>query len=143
MFQRTVSHGGQPLSLLVETDEPCELISDFTSFVEAGFEVAVCAGPDAAHACPAVDGHGCTLVEHADVVFNEFRDPELRRSTSFAVKAVVPDTAMVVSVPSGSEIDLPEGCVPLSTAVSVSGQVEQLRRSALDARARRRSRAPQ
>jgi hypothetical protein len=45
----------------------------------AGYAVRVCEGPDRRHPCPMVEGHGCPLVDEADVVVNLMNSDSRRR----------------------------------------------------------------
>jgi hypothetical protein len=130
MLQRQVSHPSRRFRLVVETDDPALVISDFTCFRDAGFDVVVCHGPAPEHPCPAVDGDPCTAIAQADVVFNALRDPETQRDVAEAVhRAGGPP--MVVSVAPGVDEELPEGCVALTKSDSVTAQTDAVRRAAL------------
>lgn len=70
------------LHLLVETDDPALVLSDFSRFAEAGFVVALCTGPGRSVGpddgdlprptrCPLVRQGRCELVRRADVVLHD------------------------------------------------------------------------
>ena len=131
MFQRRSPHGASPYRVVVETDDPALAISDFVCFAEAGFDVLVCPGPSEEHPCPALRGEVCDALVGADVVFNAVRDTASQRSVVDAVRAVAPALPMVVNVAPGMAADLPAGCIPLSSAVSINGQTDAVRRAAV------------
>ena len=135
MFQRAVHHHSHPLRLLVETDDPALAMCDFTTFVDAGFDVAVCRGPGGGQRCPVLEGDRCDLVEESDVVLNAFKDAVIQRAVVESVHDTSPQMPMVVTVSPGMDVELPQGCVPLSRVVSVSGQTQLLRKTALTRRA--------
>ena len=126
MLQRPVSHPSRRLRLVVETDDPALVISDFARFRDAGFDVVVCSGPDADHPCPALDGEPCAEIERADIVYNALRDPGTQAAVA-EVSRRATDVPMVVSVATGSTEPLPDGCIPLTDTVSVNGQIDALR----------------
>lgn len=134
MLQRVSRHSSRPLRLVVETDDPALVIADFVSFAAAGFDVMCCGGPRENDPCPAVEGQPCPLVEDADVVLNQLDDRGAQHAVVDGVRRTSPDTPMVVTVPTGFEYDLPDGCVPLSATTSVSGQTQALRRAATHVR---------
>lgn len=119
---------------MVETDDPTLAISDFTCFRDAGFDVAVCHGPDADHACPATSGGRCDLVDDADVVLNALRDPDDQCIVIAAVRESDPTVPIVVTPPTGFDDQLSEECTVLPPATSINGQIDVLRRAALAAR---------
>lgn len=130
--QRTypARHDGRP-RVLVETADPALLISDFRFLVDAGFDVATCAGPghDASR-CPLLRGEQCQLVAEADVVLHGL-DPAL--SIAAAIKTAHPDLAVLVERTrrqGGPPTPVPVGCVPLDMPCSVAGQLEAIRRAA-------------
>jgi hypothetical protein len=134
MQPRTVAHGSGRVRLVVETDDPAVAICDFATFVDAGFDVVVCGGPGEGTLCPALAGQPCAAVEASDVVFNAFRDQRQRRNVARVVHETSPDVAIVVSAPSASEEDLPDGCVRVSDLTSVPGQIAALRHAAFSLR---------
>ena len=134
MFQRASSHQSQPFRLVIETDDPSLAIADFVSFAAAGFDVVSCGGPDDTDPCPAVDGRPCPLVESADVVLNQFTDPAIRTGVVAGVRRTSPRVPMVVGGCADIADALPDGCVPLSNAASVNGQVNAVRRAAVQAK---------
>ncbi len=129
MLRRTTHAVAGPHRVVVETDDPALQICDFVAFADAGFDVVVCGGPDAGHPCGAVAGAGCALVDEADVVFNDLRDPAVQRRVAAAVRETAPAVPMVVRVAPGCEDTLPAGCEPLTSVTSLSGQTAALRRA--------------
>ena len=126
---------GRRPRLLVEDDRPALAISDFSLFREAGFEVAFCSGPGHdAQACPLLRGQPCSLVAGADVVLHGL-DPNL--GIAAAIRHERPELPVVIEQ-SRRENDgadrVPAGCVTLSYACSVNGQIAALLRAEADAR---------
>ncbi len=123
--------------LLVESAEPVAAISDFSSFTDAGFEVAFCAGPTDADDCPLLRGEDCDLVSGADVVLSCL-DPS--GGVAAAIVARRPDLPVVVESPrrpDGTLESVPDGCVPLVFPSSVNGQITTVRHAATARRAPR------
>jgi len=116
---------------VVETDDPTLAISDFACFRDAGFDVAVCHGPDADHACPATSGGRCDLVEDADVVLNALCDPDDQRMVVAAVRRADPNVPIVVCSAGSSDENRPEECTVFSPFTSINGQVDVVRRAAV------------
>lgn len=120
--------------LLIEDDRPALAISDFSLFRDAGFDVAFCSGPgDDPHACPVMNGQGCPLLTVADVVLHGL-DPAL--GIAAAIGRRRPRLPVVISQRSyedGSDGEVPDGCLPLRYASSVSGQAAAVRRALADA----------
>lgn len=123
-----------PFRLVVETDDPALVVSDFSCFRQAGFDVVVCHGPDHEHPCPVTIGGVCEAVVQADVVLNALRDAGVQRTVVDAVRVMAPAVPMVVNVAPGMSGDLPDGCVALPRAASVSGQTDAVRRAAVAGR---------
>lgn len=134
MVQRPTVRPSRRYRLVVETDDPALAISDFTCFQEAGFDVAVCHGPDAEHPCPAATGARCDAVADADVVLNALRDPAAQAVLAKAVRAAAPNVPMVVNVAPGMDAALPDGCISLSSTMSVNGQTHAVRGAAVSKR---------
>jgi hypothetical protein len=132
MLQRGATHPTGRLRLVVETDDAALGISDFTCF-SSTFDVMACSGPREDDRCPAVDGLPCPLIESADVVLNRLTDPGTQRSVVEGVRATSPRVPMVVALPAGLELPLPDGCIPLRAATSTSGQLQALRHAAVQA----------
>src|SRR5450756_1587464 len=108
--------------LLVKDDSLALAISDFSLFHAAGFDVAFCSGQgDDSQACPVMHGQPCPLLPGADVVLHGL-DPE-----------VVIEQRRYEDGDTG---EVPDGCVPLRYAGSVSGQVATVRRALADAASR-------
>jgi hypothetical protein len=129
MLQRGATHPSGRLRLVVETDDAALGISDFTCF-SSTFDVMACGGPRGSDRCPAVDGQPCPLIESSDVVLNRLTDPETQRSVVEGVRTTSPGVPMVVALPAGLELPLPDGCVPLRATTSTSGQLHALREAA-------------
>jgi hypothetical protein len=57
--------------LLIEDDHPTLVVSDYSVFRRAGFDVALCSGPSgSSKECPLLRGEICGLLEGADVVLH-------------------------------------------------------------------------
>src|SRR5450756_566798 len=123
--------------LLVEDDSLALAISDFSLFHAAGFDVAFCSGPgDDSQACPVMHGQPCPLLPGADGVLHGL-DPEL--GIAAAIRRQYPRLAVVIEQrrdEDGDTGEVPDGCVPLRYASSVSGQVATVRRALADAASR-------
>ncbi len=125
---------GTPIRLLVESDDPVLAVSDFTSYREAGIDVALCAGPAGqADDCPLVRGEHCELADGADVVLFQF---DLSAGPGAAVLAAMhashPDVAVLVSTPRAEVHGAAEAqdFEPLPFPMSVQGQVRAIRSAA-------------
>jgi len=85
--------------VLVEKTDPAEQWACEAILTRAGYEVAVCRGPDAHNGapCPLVERGECNLVMEADVVFNGFALSEpCNRDVIRAVRAHRPNMPVVV-----------------------------------------------
>jgi hypothetical protein len=113
--------------VLVEDDHPALAISDFSAFRDAGYDVAVCSGPDRTPArCPLLRGEHCGVVANADVVLHGL-DPRL--GIAAAIRHQHPGVAVVVEQPrfaGASLAAVPPGCVPLPFPCSVNGQLDAI-----------------
>lgn len=120
--------------LLIEDDRPALAISDFSLFHDAGFDVAFCSGPDDdPQACPVLHGQACPLLAAADVVLHGL-DPAL--GVAAAIRRQRPRLPVVIEQRAdeeGSTGEVPDGCVPLRYASSVSGQIAAVRGALADA----------
>lgn len=120
--------------LLVEDDRPALAISDFSLFRDAGFDVAYCSGPgEDPGACPVLHGQACPLLSGADVVLHGL-DPAL--GIAAAIQRQYPRLAVVIEQrrdEDGTAGEVPDGCVPLRYASSVSGQVAAVRQALAEA----------
>ena len=120
--------------LLIEDDRPALAISDFSLFHDAGFDVAFCSGPgDDPHACPVMHGQACPLLSVADVVLHGL-DPAL--GIAAAARRRRPRLPVVIEqrrYEDGNAGEVPDGCLPLRYASSVSGQIAAVRRALTDA----------
>lgn len=123
--------------LLIEDDRPALAISDFSLFHDAGFDVAFCSGPgDDPQACPVLSGHACPLLSAADAVLHGL-DPAL--GIAAAIRRQRPRLPVVIEQrrdEDRSAGEVPDGCVPLRFASSVSGQIAAVRRALADAASR-------
>jgi hypothetical protein len=138
VHQRTWSDRtpGKP-RLLVEDASGVAAISDHSLFREAGFDVAVCGGPDGTGPCPLVAGGHCELAEAADVVFyaldideplgREVLQAHLRPPASRPV--VVAPRHRAVDDLVGDVLEAASACTVLHPATSVGGQIRALRRA--------------
>ena len=120
--------------VLLEDHDSAYAVSDFTAFYEAGLAVRLCRGPDIAgeRPCPLLRGEPCSLAASADVVV--FGLGEIRRPLLEELAAALPSTPILVKVDrarSGGP-ELPAGCMPLPWPMSVSGQVDAVRRAATE-----------
>lgn len=123
--------------LLIESPNPLMGVADFAAFQEAGFEVAVCAGPaQGGDPCPLADGRACPFVLVSDVVLFGL-DPDTRAGHEVlaALRAHHPRTAVVVAVPADDETPLPDGCTRLPLPASTADTVAILNRAAEEAAA--------
>lgn len=125
------AHHDERPRVVVETTDPALLVADFRFLVDAGFEVACCAGPGAdASRCPVLRGEACDLVASADVVLHAL-DPGL--GVAAAVKSSHPGVSVVVERPrrrDGAVSPVPGGCVPLDMPSSLDCQLDTIRRAA-------------
>jgi hypothetical protein len=145
MYQRTWSDGrsrsvlhrrwpiGKP-RVLVEDASDLAAVSDHSMLREAGFEVAVCSGPDGSAGCPLVEGGRCELAESADVVlFGLDVDDVAGRAVLHAHLRRRPELPVVVALRREPEVVLADdaiaSCQVLPPAASVGGQVRELRRA--------------
>lgn len=124
---------GKP-RVLVEDASEVAAVSDQSLFREAGFEVAVCSGPDRSTACPLVTEGRCELAESADVVlFGLDVDDPAGREVLHAHLRRHADRPVVVALrryaDAGPLDDAPATCTVLPAATSVGGQVRALRRA--------------
>jgi hypothetical protein len=116
--------------VLIEDGHPALAISDFSRFMQAGFDVAYCSGPDdAGRDCPVLHGQRCPLLAGADVVLHGL-DPEL--GVAAAIRRQHPDATVLAEqrrAEDGSAEPLPDGWVPIAPECSVPGQIDALRRA--------------
>jgi hypothetical protein len=124
-----VPHSGRR-RVLIESADRALAVSDFRFLVDAGFEVATCAGPGHdATSCPLLRGETCELVTQADVVVHAL-DPDLHIAA--AIKRARPELPVIVQRPrvrQGEPRPVPDGCVALDMPCSVTGQLEAVRRA--------------
>lgn len=137
MFQRlkTAHAPGVRLRVVVETDDPSLIISDFAAFSAAGLDVSLCGGPGHdTEGCPLLRGERCGLLEGSDVIFHKLGaggvGPEVLRALCEAGEPV----PVVVTIDDQSSA-VPQGCIPLVATASVAGQIHAVRRAALSHRA--------
>jgi hypothetical protein len=145
MKQRQTTHSWGPpdgrttprVQVLIESADPALAVSDFGAFTAAGIDVALCQGPGETHGeCALLRGEPCDLAAGADVVLSDLGAagagvPEAHLRTHPAAPVVLrvgPHDGVV-----------PQGCHTLPATASVDGQIDVLRRVALDARQGRRT----
>ena len=141
MYQRTSSSGttgrnalrwpvGKP-RVLVEDPSELAAMSDHSVFLQAGFDVAVCSGPDGSTACPLVAEGTCALAESADVVlFGLDVDDAAGRDVLHAHLRRHAERPVVVALRRDAEALPPAtACTVLRPAASVGGQVRAVRRA--------------
>ncbi|MBI2168884.1 MAG: hypothetical protein HYU28_05205 [Actinobacteria bacterium] len=141
---RSGHHGDRP-RVLVEDPHGALRDADFSAFLNAGFEVALCTGPDSESECPLVASGECGLVDAADVVlFGLGTTDERTRSILRSLRQRFPETPVVVEVPrtgnpagGPAEAELPDNCVALAFPASVEGQMRALWDAVIAARRRR------
>jgi hypothetical protein len=124
---------GKP-RVLIEDPSGVAAVSDHSLFREAGFEVAVCSGPDRSTACPLVTGGRCELAESADVVLFglDVDDPAGRDVLHAHLRRHAEKPVVVALRRHGDALqldDAPATCTVLPAAASVGGQVRALRRA--------------
>ncbi len=122
---------GTRLRVLIESADPVLAVSDFGAFANAGIDVALCHGPvDHPTECPAVRGESCALAAGADVVLFDLvaSGADVLEATR-QLRGAAP--VVLRTVPPGFD---PEGLEVLPAAASVTGQIDVLRRAALDGR---------
>lgn len=116
--------------VLVEDPNGAFRDADFRAFENAGFEVALCTGPDSSNDCPLHDARQCGLVARADVVlFGLGTTDERSRLVLRELRACYPETPVVVEVPrerNRDEDGLPDGCIALAFPASIEGQTRVL-----------------
>lgn len=92
-----------------------------------GYDVLVCGGPTTLKdgQCPLVAEGSCPAAAGADVVFSHLRltDPSSRAVVD-AIRAELPDTAVVVEVEQHRAASVPEGCAITLTPVTGKHAVE-------------------
>ena len=143
MYQRPWSSGttgrtarrwpaGKP-RVLVEDPSELATISDHSLFRQAGFDVAVCSGPDPTAACPLVGKGTCALADNADVVlFGLDLDDPAARDVLHAHLRRHAERPVVVALRRDTDVgplDDAAACTVLPTSTSVGGQVRALRRA--------------
>ena len=104
--------------LLIESDDPALALSDFTAFLQEGFNAAFCTGPGPRQPCPVLEGGRCTLIDEADVVLNRMRSDT---GIPSAIRSSRPELPVVV-VGTAADADLPP-------TASVRAQARTLRRA--------------
>jgi len=116
--------------VLIEDPSPVVELSDFSLFREAGFEVALCGGPDGSATCSLAEGKCCPLAEAADVVlFALDLDGAAGQSVLRAHARDHPERPVVVQLPGGGEARPADGaanCTVLRSPASVGGQTSAL-----------------
>lgn len=124
--------------LLVEDPSGPLADAEFEEFESAGFDVAVCTGPERAQGCSLVDSGHCALAEQADVIlFGLTLADESRRDVVRALRRRFPATPVVVEVPlreADCEEAVPRGCRALALPTSIQGEVWAARQALEGAR---------
>ena len=121
-------HGRRP-RLLIEDPSPVFEVAEFRRFEDAGFDVAVCSGPDEAHRCPLTEGGDCRLAELADVVLIGPGMAPHRGEIAAAHRRRRPDLPLVVQVPRDDPGQCPPGFFAGYVPASVDGQIRSLWRA--------------
>lgn len=126
------SHDTHRPRLLLEDAHPALQVSDLECFRNAGFDVAVCSGPEAEGECPLVRGEECALASEADiVVFGPDRLTGAGREVLDAFQERFPGCfKLVAEAPHAPDADgtTPAGFTPMAFPSSVDGQVEAVNR---------------
>jgi len=100
---------------------------------DAGFEVAVCGGPDRLphHECPLVDEGRCSLAENADAVVHSLNpDRPDHAAVLRALQDRLPGVPVVVEVPAPSMVrheELLAGCTVLPAPATRTSLVDAVR----------------
>lgn len=129
MFPSDAPHGRRA-RLLVEDPSPALHVAEFRRFQEAGFDVAVCAGPGAeTDGCPLLHGGVCELADLADIVLMGPGMAGCRAEVAAAHHRHRPDLPVVVQVPRTDPGQCPTGCIPDYYPGSVDGQIRSLWRA--------------
>ena len=126
-------------------DQQAVWFSDFERFRAAGFEVAVCTGPDAREpVCPHLDGRRCELWEEADVVLCvlPLDDPACRLAFSCGRRdhPVTPVVLGRAEDGPATDTELTKGTLALRFPTSIDGQIHALRKALWGAGERARPR---
>jgi hypothetical protein len=130
MFPTSESPRGQRPRLLVEDPSPALHVAEFRRFQDAGFDVALCAGPGAeADDCPLVHGGECHLADLADIVLMGPGMAGSRAEVAAAHHRHRPELPVVVQVPRTDSDQCPPGCIPDHYPGSVDGQIRSLWRA--------------
>lgn len=132
--------------LLIEDPDPALRVADFQRFTESGLDVALCSGPDHDEGCRLVEQGDCPLAAAADVILMGGDLGESRQDIAAALHRHHPDVPVIAKVSRQDADDVPAGCVPLPTPMSVDGQVRAVwravERPAVPARAPRQATPP-
>lgn len=127
MRQRTTStwtaaraESSPRLKVLVESADPALAVSDFAEFTRAGIDIALCCGPgDRPAECPLVSGEDCALAGGADAVL--FKLGTGGQEVLEVMRRRHRQTPIVI----------------LDESASVQGQIDAVRRAALNGRHQR------
>ena len=120
---------GQRARLLIEDPDPGLQVSEFRSFEEAGFDVALCSGPGEGDVCPLEEGGECRLAELADIILMGPGMAPHRAALAGEIHRRRPDLPVVVQIPRGRSDQCPPGCSALECPSSVGGQIRALERA--------------
>ena len=117
--------------LLVESPNPIMGVADFNAFQEAGFEVAVCGGPEPdGNPCPLTEDEECPFALVADVVlYGLDAGSGNGHGVIAALRRHHPGTPVVVAYPAGDQAALdaiPEGCITLPLPASLGDTIAVL-----------------
>ena len=131
MYQRRFSpsapwHRHHRPRLLIEDPDPALQVAEFRLYEEAGFDVALCAGPCEEEECPLTAGRDCELVDAADLVLMGPGMGDHRAEVAAAILRQRPALPIVAQVPRSAPDQCPIGCVAGYYPVSVEGQVRLL-----------------
>lgn len=115
--------------LLIEDPDPALRVADFQRFTEAGLDVALCSGPDQEERCRLVELGECPMAAAADVILMGQDLGGSREEIAAALHRHHPDVPVIAKVPRQGTDDVPDGCVPLPTPMSVDGQIRAVWRA--------------
>jgi hypothetical protein len=115
--------------LLIEDSHPALQVAEFRRFEDAGFDVALCTGPDEGSPCPLEHGGECRLAELADVVVMGPGMAPHQTGVAAAIHRRRPDVPVVVQVPRGVPDQCPPGCITQYVPSSIDGQIRSVWRA--------------
>ena len=115
--------------MLIEDPDPALQVAEFRCFEDAGFDVALCTGPDEGSPCPLQQGGECRLAELADVVVMGPGMAPHRAAVAAAIHRQRPDVPVVVQVPREDPGQCPPGCITQYVPSSIDGQIRSVWRA--------------